>query len=351
MTSKLLVPLDGSPQAETTVPWAAFLAKTRGYLPVLAQVIPWPTMVSDGLMVGYTPPEVYDEILDAERAAATDYLATVAATLAAQGVATETVIRQGSTRAGLLELADELGVDAILMATHGRTGWRRAVLGSVANSVVQAAAVPVFLVHTVAGMEERAPAVDRVLVPLDGSALAERALDTVVAWGSPGPLVVLARVVEPQSVAPHGEADDLTQPVALLTRLPTTEREEPAEPPDEPPFVARDPRDEADTYLKSVAGHLMKEGLRVNTEVLTGAPAEQILAAAHAHNVDVIIMGTHGRSGPARWLLGSVADEVVRHTDRPVLLVSMRTHSMRPSVEAPGAATTTASREVTPATR
>lgn len=345
MTSKLLVPLDGSTLAETAVPWAVFLAKTRGYTPVLAQVIPWPTMVSDGLMVGYTPPEVYDEILDAEREAATDYLASVTATLAAQGVESETVIRQGSTTAGLLDLTHELGVDAILMATHGRTGWRRAVLGSVANSVVQAATVPVLLVH--AGAEERAPAIDRVLVPLDGSALAERAVDATLAWGQPAPLVVLTRVVE-SLAGPPQESDTLVQPVALLTRLPTTVHEATEEPPDEPEPPARDPREEADTYLKSITARLVKQGLRVKTHVLVGAPAEQIMAAAHAHNVDLIVMGTHGRSGPTRWLLGSVADEVVRHADRPVLLVSMRTRGMEPPAEALETATTAPVSEAEP---
>ncbi len=308
MVAKMLVPLDGSPLAEAAVPWVAHLAQTGGYVPVLAQVIPWPTMVSDGLMVGYTPPEVYEEIMEAEQEGAAEYLATISERLAAQGVQTQTVIRQGTPTTGLLDLADELGVTAIVMATHGRSGVPRVFLGSIANSIVHSATVPVLLVRAGAATSDRPPGADRLLVPLDGSALAERALEAATALGHEGSSVALVRVVEPLAAPNDGE--QATAP-------------------------AHDLHDEAAAYLKTTAARLEAQGIQTGTEVMRGAPAEQVIAAARAHDADLIVMSTHGRSGPARWFLGSVADEVVRHADRPVLLVSARTRgATRPAAVA-----------------
>jgi nucleotide-binding universal stress UspA family protein/predicted transcriptional regulator len=292
--------LDGSEVGESAVPWAVSLGQTHGYSVVLAQAVPWPVAAADGMMGGYVPPNVYDEIMAAEREVAEEYLDGVRARLAEQGVQAEAVVRDGSPYAVLLDLADEFGVDAVVMATHGRGGLPRTVLGSVANAVVQHATTPVLLVHADGTTPVRPPAFERLLVPLDGSTLAERALVSAAEIAQPDSLIVLVRVEVPAQARPAKGADGSPRPGSDAVGNPST------------------------AYLLSIAETMRSKGHRVDTDARVGRPAAQILEAAQAHEADVIVMGTHGRSGPARWLLGSVADEVVRHADRPVLLVSAR---------------------------
>jgi CBS domain-containing protein len=126
--------------------------------------------------------------------------------------------------------------------------------------------------------------------------LAERALEYAAGVAQSGATLVLVRVEESKASHHTGE--------------PSTDESETF--------------GEATRYLLPIPVRLAARGLRASTDIRQGRPAEQILAAAREHAAVVIVMATHGRSGPARWLLGSVADEVVRHADRPVLLVSAR---------------------------
>ena len=75
------------------------------------------------------------------------------------------------------------------------------------------------------------------------------------------------------------------------------------------------------TYMQSARGRLQKAGFRTSFLICQGAIAETILQAAGESHADVIVMSTHGRSGVKRWLLGSVADRVVTHSDLPVMLI------------------------------
>lgn len=154
---------------------------------------------------------------------------------------------------------------------------------------------------------------ERMLVPLDGSEVAEAILP--FAEQVAGPLdaeVVLLRVVEPPS------------PVELVASAGAVA-------PDI--FTLRDM--EAKSYLSEVQRRLSKKGLRVRTRVaLGGPPAEEILAAAQATSADLIAMATRGRSGLGRALFGSVAESVLRASPVPVLLI--RTTIKREAAPEPG---------------
>jgi nucleotide-binding universal stress UspA family protein len=148
----------------------------------------------------------------------------------------------------------------------------------------------------------------RILVPLDGSSLAERALPHAGGISRmTGAQVILLQVVR----APLGDAPEAGQ----------TEEDR----------AIREAAVEALSYLGKIAGTLGEEGCtKVRTEVLEGAAAEGILGFAHGEDVDLIIMSTHGRTGISKLLMGSVAEKVMLTTKRPVMLIKPeRTHAER----------------------
>jgi nucleotide-binding universal stress UspA family protein len=144
---------------------------------------------------------------------------------------------------------------------------------------------------------------NKILVPLDGSELAECSLEHVMKMASAGGVseVVLLRVVE--LVSPY---DALPWVQANYTITDIQNRR----------------RDEARDYLKAAAGRLIKAGVPVRVEVVDGRAAETIVDYAREHQMDLIVISSHGRSGIARWALGSVADRVLRHSSVPTLLIS-----------------------------
>lgn len=137
--------------------------------------------------------------------------------------------------------------------------------------------------------------VDKVLVPLDGSTLAETALPRAVEFvkANPGATLLLLRAAE---------ASALPGIDAIEAQI--------------------DAVREAETYLAAVESRLASEGVKnVTTSVWYGRPAPAIVEAAHIGRVDLIVMTTHGRSGMGRFFLGSVAESVLRGTTAPILLL------------------------------
>ena len=146
----------------------------------------------------------------------------------------------------------------------------------------------------------------KILVPLDGSELAECALEHVraVIQGLPVDKVVLLRVIE--SPFELGTVHDYLS--AEHVRL-------------------AEERLEADAkkYLNKVAGNLRKDGIPAETELVVGGePAAKILESVKKNNIDLIIMNTHGKSAISRWVFGSVADRVVHYSPVPILMVVAR---------------------------
>lgn len=140
----------------------------------------------------------------------------------------------------------------------------------------------------------------RVLVPLDGSPLAEGILPFIIQIAGPLDLeVVLLRVVPP-TVAPTLEGAGTFVPDDVATRV-------------------RDARE----YLAPIAADLRERGVRVTTEARHGAPVTEIVATARDLDADLIAMTTHGRSGLGRILFGSVAEAVLRQAQVPVLMMRL----------------------------
>jgi nucleotide-binding universal stress UspA family protein len=186
-------------------------------------------------------------------------------------------------------------VDLVAMSTHGRSGLDRLRFGSVAESVVRRAPVPVLLVRGIAAWDPGG--INRILVPVDGSAASEEVLPIVSCLAGPFDFeVLLLHVVEATRSLPG------------------------------PPTGARGghhPQTEA-AYLAKVAAPLEARGLRVVTTVRAGLPAEVIRDVAVAAKCGLVAMSTHGRSGLSRLLVGSVAEHVLRSVSTPVLLWKRR---------------------------
>lgn len=298
----ILVPLDGSPFGEHALPLALDIARRGGLGLALAHVhhIVVPSVSPAGATF-------FDPGLDvAARDAEADYLAAVAGRVAAlwDGPVTQTVLDAPIAEA-LCRHAAPAHAGLIALSTHGRGGVARAWLGSVADRVVRQSPVPVLVVRPSDEPPDlgRAPELGHVLVPLDGSFLAEEAIDLATQIGQLYQArYTLVRIVEPIT---RGFLVD-----GARTAVDVDAEEEAWH--------------EATEYLKGVAARLRARGLHITADVRIGKPAAEILDLARAYGVSLIAMSTHGRGGVARLLVGSVADKVLRGATVPVLLYRPR---------------------------
>jgi nucleotide-binding universal stress UspA family protein len=142
----------------------------------------------------------------------------------------------------------------------------------------------------------------KILVPLDGSKLAECALEHVraIAKGCGAQEVVLIRAINPIPYWVYGDYANSS----LINE------------------VEKEQESFAEEYLDNVLKELTKDGIAARKIVLKGEPAQNILDYAEKNSVDLIIMTTHGRSGPARWTMGSVAERVTQYSKVPVLVIA-----------------------------
>ncbi len=307
MYKNLLVPLDGSPFSERALPLASAIARSSGAVLSLVHVHVPSFSVYGGLDIGNVP--VVDETWEAElREHETAYLEARVQEMGAQpGLQVTSALLDGPVAETIVEYAAQTGVDLVVMTTHGRGGMARFWLGSVADDLVRHSHVPILLIRPHEGMVqiEAEHPFRNILIPLDGSPLAEQSLDPAVKLGR---LVqaeyTLVQVVEPLVLPGYS-------PVAYAAGVAEQATESLVE-------TAR-------TYLDSVAQRLRTEGLEVHTRVLLDAqPARVILEDAEQHAISLIALATHGRGGISRLLIGSVADKVLRGSDAPVLLYRPR---------------------------
>jgi len=215
----------------------------------------------------------------------------------------------GSPAKEIIRCAAENNVDLILMATHGRSGVKRLVMGSVADEVLRASNVPVWLVRPGLPTEvvyEQWPG-KTILVPLDGSELAETAFPHVEALanqqGTGKVDVILLRICTRPMPPPAADYTYTTLPEEYM-QVELARRKQ----------VAR-------KYLAEIEGQLTGKAFAVRSEVLEGRPAEQIVEYANANPPNLIVMSTHARSGLQRLAHGSVATYVLQKANSPIVIV------------------------------
>lgn len=294
MFERVLVPLDGSALAESILPAVRALGPCGAKDVILLRIAE-----HDITPFIVDRPEVVQALIDLDRAACRKYLESIAHDFHAIGFGASAIVSEGSPAERIVELANER-IDLIAMSTHGRTGVTRWLMGSVADRVLHTARTPVLLARA-APDRKRIAAFTRVLVPLDGSGLAETALPYAEQLARcTGAKLELLRVAHLSLAPPYSGNEgiplDNSAMEAHARRL-------------------------CEDYLIGLAVPLRVRGLDVSTTVTDGPDAEEILAVADASGADLIVMSTHGRSGVRRWLLGSVADRVLAAARVPILLV------------------------------
>ena len=295
----ILVPLDGSALAETALPWAVVLA-TRWRAPlVLARVVALRSHAAVSLADAALAAGAYEY----EEQEARAYLERSASALRAAhpDVEVRGEVVCGDAAGALLDLEQQVDARVVVLTTHGRTGLARWARGSVAETIVRYGAAPVLLVRpwdrdeTAAHLDGMAREGLRVLVPLDGSPLAQGVLPLVsdLAAGARGELI-LAGVVRPpdeHAIGPYYH----------------------------PHF--QDDRRALREYLSHRRADAEQAGIRARSAVgVESDVATALIDLASIESADVIALSTHGRGAIGRLLYGSIADRVAHAARVPVLL-------------------------------
>lgn len=289
--ARILLPLDGSETSERAIPVAETLARRTGATLVLVRAAYAQTFP------GVDPSESQLRAVGEAEA----YLDSVEARLRRSAIAVEKAVPYGPAAESLIMEIDLRRPDLLVMSTHGRSGVSRLAFGSVAMDLVRSSTIPVLLVRSGATWSNVPASRIHVLVALDGSPVGEAGV------GPAADLVRLlgGRITLVQVLRPHEQG---VPPTAVGPR------------PSSSTGMAQ-ARSAATDYLGEVCGRPELRGLEVAALVLEGPAGPAIAQAATGQNADLIALATHGRSGLARMVLGSVAESVVVGAELPVLVV------------------------------
>ena len=297
MYSKILVPLDGSKTAEKVLPYARHLA---GKFKIPVELLAVLDIAEMTTHISAEKARHLDTMIEDGVRASTIYLRGIATTFP-DGNVTCTVEKDRAEEA-IIGKAGADGGTLIAMATHGRSGMDRFLLGSVAEKVLRGSANPLVLVRAKdeAKTSGEAP-FKSIIVPLDGSELAESVIPLAATMANKLDLeVVLFRAYHMPYNAYGGDDGYMVNYDELIDSV----------------------RDEAKEYLDKQVAEVKKLGVaKVSALSKEGSASDEIIALGHKTPEGLIAMCSHGRSGIGRWVLGSVAENVVRHSDAPVLVV------------------------------
>jgi len=286
MFERILVPLDGSENAEMVFPYCADLASKFASTVILVTVSESATLDIDQLCRIYL------------KHAGRKMCQHLEAWMALETVTLESEVLLGDPAREILRIAEDENAGLILVASRGSSAEGPWLLGHIAAKVLRGTEKPVMLIRepaTKAALEQRR-LLRRILVPLDGSKIGEAALCYAVALArKTGAEIALIEVFEPVSMIgatgiSYSVRDDESVRKSLLS------------------------------YLDHVAGPIKNEGLKISTAVLFGNAANKIMEYAEKNGIDLIAVSTHGRSGIGRWVFGNVTDKILHTGDVAVLV-------------------------------
>ena len=271
MYGRILVPTDGSRSAEAAARHGLLLAEAFG---ASLHVI---SVIDDRDSGGLAEAQARDAVSTLAERFEQDFDRSC-----------RSAIEHGRPYEAILSYVSENDIDLIVMGTHGRSGLSRVLLGSVTERVIRLSSVPVVAVPPHAVVRER-DGYERILIPTDGSPAAATAVD-------------------------HGVS--IAERTGAAVRVLCVIERERRLPPIGDPL-----RDQAAEVVEAVAERAPDRDVSLTTHVQPGTPHEVINNFVSAHGIDLVTMGTHGRSGLRRHLLGSVTERVLRTSDAPVLTV------------------------------
>lgn len=291
--NSILVPTDGSEGAQIGARRGINLAATIGTDLHVLSVIDSREIEPDLMSNEQTERE---QLLEEEAERAVDSIARLARTHLSGRITT--AVNSGIPFKTINDYADTHDIDLIVMGTQGRTGFERILLGSVAERTLRTANVPIVTVAPDADIVEIGEQLyENVLLPTDGSEGAELAIE----WGTTIAEVFDATVHTLYSVdtSRFGGVEGMAE---IHDALEQTGRE----------------------ALATVQERARAADISVTGNIASGPAARTILAYCEEHDIDLIVMGTHGRSGLRRYLTGSVTETIVRNASVPVCCVPMR---------------------------
>lgn len=297
MFEKLVVPTDGSELAEVALPYAEELAGRLDSELVLLQVCE-----SEEQRASHMRQLYMSRLAEAVERGIREYQ-RLAGSPESEEIKVESVMVAGNPADEIIDYAETKHIGLIIMATHGRSGIKRWTVGSVANKVLRGSRVPVALIRASGPRPAmlKKGLLTKALLPLDGSEVGEAAVpymeELAVRLKTE---VTLLQVVEPKYVATGAEPWDYSP-----YRTEWLEAMEQS----------------ARAYLAGIEQRLKAKGIVTSSRIESGAAAERIMDVAEQIGADFMAMSTHGRSGVARWVFGSVADRLVHSGNIPLILV------------------------------
>lgn len=300
MFKKILVPLDGSERAEMALHFAVTLAKLNQSELILLRV-----PVYD-LQETMSPPLMeqggrWREMTDQDSTHHTmSYLLQLAKTHHTPEIVIRPMVSEGDPAGIILDVAKQELADLIVMTPRGVSGLSRWVFGSVTERVLRQATCPILVARANTTTEQ-------ILIPLDGSSIAEEALPIGIALAQKfGSQVILLRV----------------EPLLPANQWAYTDEERLEQ-------LNQQKLSVAGVYLEEVAEQYADAGIPIKTALFAGPPAESILNQAEKEGVALIVMATHGRSGLQRWVYGSVTEKVLHSSDRSILIIRPAKESLK----------------------
>lgn len=313
MFQRILVPLDGSRRAESALPIAVRLVRASSASICLVRVAP----TSASYFWGATEEAaMFPELLQAEQQDAQGYLQKAVASPELQGLSVSYQLAEGEPARAILDIVQAQKADLLVMCSHGATGLRRWVLGSVAHKIARHCPIPVLILHEqdekLFTLWNEEPGRARILVPLDGSSLAEEALEPALtlalALSAPGQAALhLLRVVPDHDADGRSYAESGARTQKVHTYLKQVEEQ----------VKSKLAPEQKVTLTSSV----LQEG-DVASAVVNFSQHGILPAAPSGERVyDVIAMTTHGHNGFSRWHMGSVTARVLDTSRVPLLVL------------------------------
>ena len=303
MFRRILVPLDGSKTAECALPYARTLAEQLAADVELFEVINFGD-VAENVSAG-TPEMILNNknLIRMQE----EYLTQIAKSF--PNITTRWRIERGAASSIIIDAAAADRETLIIMASHGRSGIRRWLLGSVAEKVLRGTTTPLLLVRgSEQTLAESKATLRSIVVPLDGSKLGELALASALELAhSLNIEVVLLRAYEFAATAYYRADDYPSGAEAFIPNYAELVEE-----------TTREAREYLDTKIKEIGA---RESVRVRAKIIEGPAAERIIDFAGTTAGSLIAMCTHGQSGLRRWMLGSVTEKVARHAQNPIFAV------------------------------